>query len=54
MSVTYIKLQVKPVSDLKQIVFNIECYGELFSGMAPFLTLYNIENQNRIIKRRSG
>jgi len=25
---------------LKQIVFNIECYGELFSGMAPYLTLY--------------
>ena len=37
MSVTYIKLQVKPVWKLKKILFNIEYHGhgELFSGIAP-------------------
>ena len=35
MSVTYIKLQVKPVWKLKKILFNIECYGEFFSGITP-------------------
>jgi len=37
MSVTYIKLQVKPVLKLKNILFNIECYGEFFSGITPLL-----------------
>ena len=35
MSVTYIKLQVKPVWKLKKILFNIECYGEFISGIIP-------------------
>jgi hypothetical protein len=35
MSITYIKLQVKPVWKPKKIVYNIECYGELFSSIAP-------------------
>jgi hypothetical protein len=38
MSVTYkmyIKLQVKPVWNLKKILFNIEYYGEFFSGITP-------------------
>jgi hypothetical protein len=35
MSVVYIKLQVKPILKLKIILFNMGCYGELFSGMYP-------------------
>jgi len=42
MSVTYIKLQVKPVYKLKKILFNIECYRGLFSGF----TLKDIYHSN--------
>jgi hypothetical protein len=43
MSVAYIKLQVKPVLKLKTILFNIECYGGLFSGITPVHLGVNVE-----------
>jgi len=45
MSVTYIKLQVKPVWKLKKILFNIECYGEFFSGITPLSFYLSIERE---------
>ena len=35
MSITKIKLKVNHVWNLKKIIFNIEGYGELFSGITP-------------------
>ena len=32
--------QVKPVWKLKKILFNIECYKELFSGITPVISLH--------------
>jgi hypothetical protein len=39
----YIKLQVKPVLKLKKILFNIECYGRLFSDITPVHLGVNVE-----------
>jgi hypothetical protein len=35
MSVTYIKLKMNPVWKLIFFLFNIEGYGEFFSGITP-------------------
>lgn len=40
MSVTYIKLQVKHVSKLKKILFNIACYGEFCSVITSLKIWY--------------